>query len=176
MATRPLDAAFGGSTTKKSKKRGAILAVGIVAGLASIGSIFAATVTINSPADPGISFAQGTTTIAACDDDIQASLGAYYNNDATNFALDAITLTDVNSDCTNQELTLELWSASAKLVTVTGTIPPGGNVNIGSGGVSLPAGPLSGTNLDGSPSVTYESEVDAVDLAGTATRIVIEIN
>jgi len=177
MATRPLDAAFGGSTTKKSKKRGAILAVGIVAGLASIGSIFAASFTINGGADPGISYSQGTETIAACDTDIDAALGAYYNNDLSGFALDTITLTGVADACFNQVLTLQLWSDTGLLATVTGTIPSGtgGLVNIGAAGVSLASGPLGATNLQNSPSVSYE-DVDAVEVAGTATRIVIEIN
>jgi hypothetical protein len=175
MATRPLDAAFGGTTTKKSKKRGAILAVGIVAGLASIGSIFAASVSINNNADPGISYSQGTETIAACDTNINAALGAYYDNTSASFALDTITLTDVAAACATQQLTLELWTDTEKLVTVTGTIPSGGTVNIGSDGSSLANGPMPSGNLTSSD-VTYESETNAVDLAATATRIVIEIN
>jgi len=178
MATRPLDAAFGGSTTKKSKKRGAILAVGIVAGLASIGSIFAATISVNG--DTEISFTQGTTTIAACDPDgITAAVSAYYDNAVEGFNLDTITLTGVDAACDAKVLTLSLWDAENELVTITGTIDST-TVEIGVAGAGL----ITDTVNDGtaanvlvaSPAVNYVSPNDAETLASNARRIVIEIN
>jgi hypothetical protein len=180
MATRPLDAAFGGSTTKKSKKRGAILAVGIVAGLASIGSIFAASVSING--NQNISFTQGTTTIAACDPDgITAALGAFYSG---SFQLDTITLDDVHDDCNGKTLTLDLYEEGTKLATVTGKIKANSSVTvaIGTAEQALATGTVangSGNDvLENSPSVTYfgDPEATATTLAANADRIVIEIN
>jgi len=180
MATRPLDAAFGGSTTKKSKKRGAILAVGIVAGLASIGSIFAASVSING--NENISFTQGTTTIAACDPDgITAALGAFYSG---SFQLDTITLGDVHDDCNGKTLTLDLYEEGTKLATVTGQIKDNSSVTvaIGTAEQALATGTVangSGNDvLEDSPSVTYfgDPEATATTLAANADRIVIEIN
>jgi len=180
MATRPLDAAFGGSTTKKSKKRGAILAVGIVAGLASIGSIFAASVSING--NQNISFTQGTTTIAACDPDgITAALGAFYSG---SFQLDTITLSDVHDDCNGETLTLDLYEDGTKLATVTGKIKVNSSVTvaIGTAEQALATGTVangSGNDvLENSPSVTYfgDPEATATTLAANADRIVIEIN
>ena len=184
MATRPLDAAFGGSTTKKSKKRGAILAVGIVAGLASIGSIFAASVSINNNADPGISYSQATTTIAACDENIVASIGAYYDTTEGAFSADQITLSDVSDSCDSQTLTLELYNGSTKLVTFVGDIASGAGTTelvIGSadsiltGGVG---GAMTGTTtgFSGTPTIVYAGANDSYDVASNATRIVIEIN
>lgn len=182
MATRPLDAAFGGSTKKKSNKRGAILAVGIVAGLASIGSIFAASVSINGGNNPGISFSQGTTTIAACDPDgITAALGAFYSG---SFQLDTITLGDVHDDCNGKTLTLDLYDEGTKLATVTGKIKANSSVTvaIGTAEQALATGTVangSGNDvLENSPSVTYfgDPEATATTLAANADTIVIEIN
>jgi hypothetical protein len=182
MATRPLDAAFGGSTTKKSKKRGAILAVGIVAGLASIGSIFAASISVNGGVTPGIEFSQGVTTIAACDTDgIMASLGAVYDNA---FKVDTITLTEVNDDCDGGFLTLSLYDTENNiLATVTGTIPTSDNedlttIEIGAEDFAL----ISDTVADGTPgnvlttpSLSWGSGYDAGTLASSAAELVIEI-
>jgi hypothetical protein len=180
MATRPLDAAFGGSTEKKSKKRGALLAVGIVAGLASVGSIFAASVSINNDAD--ILFSQGTTTIAACDTNgITASLGAWYDaneGESGAFKLDTIDLSGVSEDCSGQDLTLSLYEATTLLVTVTGTISGGigdFEVNIGTADQGLADGTAAGTGI-ATPNVVFVSPNDAADLAANADRIVIEIN
>jgi hypothetical protein len=184
MATRPLDAAFGGSTTKKSKKRGAILAVGIVAGLASIGSIFAASITINSPAtNPGISYSQATTTIAACDEDILASIGAYYDTTEGAFSADQITLSDVSDSCDSQTLTLELYNGSTKLVTFVGDIDSGAGTELVIGSAdSILTGGVGGamngttTGFSGTPTIVYAGVNDSYDVASSATRIVIEIN
>jgi hypothetical protein len=184
MATRPLDAAFGGSTTKKSKKRGAILAVGIVAGLASIGSIFAASVSINS--GQVISFTQGTTTIAACDTDgIQAEFSAIFSG--TSFKLDEIKLTDVAAGCDGKVLTLNLYDGTENLVTVTGIIETTtvDEVWIGYPGEALTSENVAGGNSDytlkdnvaeNALDLVYEDGIDAVELAADADRIVIEIN
>jgi hypothetical protein len=181
MATRPLDAAFGGSTTKKSKKRGAILAVGIVAGLASIGSIFAASITINNGAtEPGISYSQATTTIAACDDNIVASIGAYFDTTAEAFGTDQISLTDVSSDCDLQTLTLELYDGPTKLVTFVGQIDSDrSDLLIGTPDSALDGGvddAATASGFAGSPTIVYVGTYDAFDLAELADRIVIEIN
>lgn len=175
MATRPLDAAFGGSTEKKSKKRGALLAVGIVAGLASIGSIFAASVSINS--NNAISFSQGTTTIAACDSAIGATLGAFYDEGYSAFSLDTITLTGVDAACDGKTLTLNLYQGTTPLVDVTGTIALGGGTDIvvGVADTALPEEDPTVPNLT-TPVVTYGPSKTAQDLAASADRIVIEIN
>ena len=179
MATRPLDAAFGGSTTKKSKKRGAILAVGIVAGLASIGSIFAATVSINTD-NAEIQFSQGTTTIAACDTQIDASLGAFFNE---SFQLDTITLTDVAAACDGKTLTLELYDGGTKLATVVGGINVNGStqITIGTADQALADVSVSGVipaDALQDADVTYHGDPSetATTLAANADRIVIEIN
>jgi hypothetical protein len=179
MATRPLDAAFGGSTTKKSKKRGAILAVGIVAGLASIGSIFAASFTVNG--DGNILFSQGTTTIAACDPDgIQASLGAFYSSA---FQIDTVQLTGVDGACDGQRLTLAFYDGTTKLAEVSGQIKIDEStiIEIGLADNALSTAfvnqnAATETVLEGTPTVTYESTFTAANVAADADRIVIEIN
>jgi len=184
MATRPLDAAFGGSTTKKSKKRGAILAVGIVAGLASIGSIFAASVSVNS--GQVISFTQGTTTIAACDTNgIQAEFSAIFSG--TSFKLDEIKLTDVAAACDGKVLTLNLYDGTDNLVTVTGIIETTAVTEVR---IGYPGTPLDASSVAGGDSsytlqdnvaedlldLSFEGANDAASLASNADRIVIEIN
>lgn len=184
MATRPLDGAFGATPSQKknSKKRRALLAIGLVAGLASIGSVFAASISINSGS--AISFSQGTTTIAACDSDgITAALGAYYSTGDSRFNLDTITLTGVAAGCDGKVLTAVLYDDTAKLVTITGTIKTDDSttVVIGKADEALVNGNVAGHTtttdvLQSTPSVSYESGKNAGSLAADADRIVIEIN
>jgi len=181
MATRPLDAAFGGSTTKKTKKRGAILAVGIVAGLASIGSIFAATVTVNSGS---ITLTQGTSIIAACDTTIDAALGAYYSTSSpAGFLLDTVQLTNVDDACDGERLTLAFYQGTTKLAEVSGQIKfdESTTVDIGKAGFELSTTYVNQNVvienvLEGTPTVEYVSPATANDLADDADLIVIEIN
>lgn len=179
MAQKPLDAAFGGSTEKKKKKRGGLVAIIGVVGLAGISSVFAANVNINGGSD--ISFSQGTAVIAACDGDgITASLGAFYNSAASAFALDTITLDGVSGDCNGKDLTVDLYDGTSKLVRLSGTIT-GTTVVLGTADTSLPDETTGATGIDNGASadtaaVTYEAGASATGLASNADRIVIEIN
>jgi hypothetical protein len=173
MGRSPLDTAFGSASTqeKRSKKGFAYVALLGVAGLASASSVFAANVSINS--DAAISYAQGTTTIAACDTDgIEAALGATFDTDA--FALDTITLSGIDDDCGGKNLVVTLYAENEEqvIVTKTGiTLTPGEVADdnvfvIGTAGDPLAAG-------DG---VVYQDSQTAALLAGNADRITIEIN
>jgi hypothetical protein len=166
MGRSPLDTAFESASTqeKRSKKGFAYVALLGVAGLASASSVFAANVSINS--DAVISYAQGTTTIAACDEDIDVELGATFDGDA--FALDTIELSNVDEGCDGQELVLSLYSTTGTVLLVTITEPvslTGGVHTIGSDDDALTGA-----------TVAYESGFDAEDLAADADAIVIEIN
>lgn len=178
MAQKPLDAAFGTASESKKKKRGAFVAIAAVVGLAGISSVFAANVGINGGTQ--IKFSQGTTTIAACDDAIDASLGAYFDAVEEAFNLDTITLENVSADCANKALTLELYAGTDKLVTLTGTIT-GTTVVLGSDGIELPDETTDATGISNGvtadeAAVSYVSGITAAELSSTATRIVIEIN
>lgn len=183
MSTRPLDSAFATRASRKSKKRNVLLIAGIVAGLASIGSVLAASISINS--DAAISFSQGTTTIAACDvDGITAELGAYYDAAGSAFNLDTITLTGIAADCDGKTLTLALYDGTSKLATITGDIQTDASttVFIGKGDEALSndnvayGNGTAGDSLENTPSASYESGKTAATLSADADRIVIEIN
>lgn len=182
MTTRPLDSAFTTRSERKKKKRNVLLIVGVAAALGSIGTVFAASISINSNA--AISFSQGATTIASCDTDgIDAALGAYYDPaDGGQFLLDTITLTGVAAGCDGKTLTLNLYDTSNnKQVTITGVIKTDDSttVAIGVADSALVAETVaSGTATDvlqNTPSLTYHSS-GASDLAANSDRIVIEIN
>ena len=120
MSKSPLSSSFeGAGSTKKSKK--GWLGLGAVAfvGVASAGSVFAASVGINGD-DASISFTQGSEVIAACDTDIVAALDA--NFDGSDFGLSGITLTDVDSGCAGESFEVSLYDGSTKMLTVTGTL------------------------------------------------------
>lgn len=178
MAQKPLDSAFGGSTEKKKKRGGLVAIIGVV-GLAGISSVFAANVSINGNSD--ISFSQGTAVIAACDGDgITASLGAFYNSAASAFALDTITLDGVSGDCNGKELTVDLYDGTDKLVRLSGTIT-GTTVVLGTADNSLPDESTDATGINlgettDTAAVTYTVGASATGLASYADRIVIEIN
>lgn len=181
LTTRPLDAAFATRSDRKKKKRNVLLIVGVAAALGSIGSVFAASISINS--GNAISFSQGTTTIAACDTDgITAALGAYYSTADSKFNLDTISLTGVSDNCDGKVLTLVLYDGTAKLATVAGTIKTDASttIAIGIADSALVTDTVNdGTAADvlqSTPTVTYESAQDAGTLAADADRIVIEIN
>lgn len=182
MSTRPLDNAFATRASRKGKKRSALLIVGIVAGLASVGSVFAASISINS--DAAISFSQGTTTIAACDTDgVTAELGAFYDSGASAFKLDTVVLTGVSDDCDGKTLTAVFYDGTAKLVTITGAIKSDDSTTVDVGvadaalaSANVASGSTAANLLQSSPSATYESGKSAADLASGADRIVIEIN
>lgn len=178
MAQKPLDGAFSATSEPKKKKRGAFVAIAAVVGLAGISSVFAANVGINGGS--AISFSQGTTTIAACDDAIDASLGAFFDADAAAFKLDTITLSGVSADCNAKVLTLELYDGTSKLVTLSGTIT-GTSIVLGAANVGLPDESTAATGIESGgtadlATVVYESGATPAGLSSSADRIVIEIN
>jgi hypothetical protein len=167
MGRSPLDTAFGSASTqeKRSKKGIAYVALLGVAGLASASSVFAANVSINS--DAAINYSQGTTTIAACDEDIDVELGAAFDGDS--FALDTIELSDVDAGCDGQTLVLSLYkdTGTILLVTITETVSQTGGVHT----IGIEDDPLAA-----GATVAYEGSFTAEDLAAAADAIVIEIN
>jgi len=186
MPPSPLDKTISSSQNSRGRKsRWVSLAVFSVAGLASIGSVFAASVTLNGGND--ISFAQGVETIAACDTDgIGASLGAAFDTSGEVFVLDAITLTDVDSGCDNKALTLTIYDGAAVQLTVTGTLnttADGTTVSVEAAGADADIVADDGTEdtntytaIDGTEVVTYEAGQTSALVASGADRITIEIN
>lgn len=182
MGTNPLDTAFAGASARKQSKRGiAYMAILGAAGLASVSSVFAASVGINSGND--IIYSQGVETIAACDTDIDAELGAFFNGTA--FELDTIELTGIASGCDNGVLTLNLYDGTVKMLTVVGTLNVAsatsatiGQADTAIAAVTVASGTSSSdfTNLDGARSIAFENSKTAALLASDADRIVIEIN
>jgi hypothetical protein len=153
-----------------------------VAGLASVSSVFAASVDINGGTD--IIYSQGVETIASCDADIDAELGAVF--DGTNFVLDTIELDNIASTCDDGVLTLNLYDGTVKMLEVVGTLDVASNtsVTIGQGGTAL-AAVTSTTSTDSNftnfvdanaKSIAYDNSKTAALLASDADRIVIEIN
>lgn len=182
MAGNPLDSAIASRRSEKKSKRGIFYTALLgVAGLGAASSVFAASVSINSNAP--ISFTQGTTTIAACDTGITTALGAFYSTSASEFVLDTIQLTDVSDSCDGKTLTLNLYNGTTLLATVTGGIQADNSttVLIGRADSALTSSTITAaspavTDLDSTPTLTYESSYDAGDLAASSTRVVIEIN
>ena len=184
MSSSPLDKTITSSQSERSRKsRWFSLAVLSVAGLASIGSVFAASVTLNGGNE--ISFAQGVETIAACDTDgIGASLGAAFSTSDAVFVLDAITLTDVDSGCDNKELTVTIYDGTTVQVTVTGTLnTPADSTTVSAvaSAVAIAADDGSDnsntyTAIDGTETVTYAEGQTAALVSSASDRITIEIN
>jgi hypothetical protein len=183
MGRSPLDTAFTGGKSRKQSRRGlASIAVLGIAGIASASSVFAASVSINGGST--ISYTQGTQTIAACDTDgITTALGAFYSTGASEFVLDTISLTGVSDTCDGKTLTLEMFNGSTKLVTIGGVINTDASttVLIGRADSALTSSTITAasaavTDLQSTPSLTYQSTYDAGDLAASGGRIVIEIN
>ncbi len=188
MSKSPLSSSFESADSKKSSKKG-WLGLSAVAffGLASAGSVFAASVSINS--DAAISFTQGVTTIASCDGDgnIAAVLGTAYNGTA--FSLNSIELTGIDNNCDTKTLTLSLWDASdAQMLEIEGTLEDADGVtNWKISHASAIVEVEAGDDVDSSPSNTWvgaEGDVivdflssdTAVSMASDATDITIEIN
>lgn len=188
MSKSPLSNSFDSAESKKSSKKG-WLGLGAVAffGLASAGSVFAASVTLNS--DESISFTQGSEVIAACDTDgIGASLDA--NFDGTDFGLSGITLTDVDSGCADEAIVLNLYDGTTKMLTVTGTLSSslsdgstvsianedGSNLFIRAETSVAVASSINAwsSNVTGNVVVTFDSGT-AITMAADADNLVIEI-
>ena len=184
MGRSPLDTAFGSASTqeKRSKKGIAYVALLGVAGLASASSVFAANVNINGGGTDPILYSQGTTTIAACDDDIDAALGAAYVAAEEEFVLDTIELTGVSDECDGLDITIDLYEGTTKMVTITGAVKADDSTTIlvGQAGIALAdANDTAGsavTDLQGTVTTTYLNSKTAALLASNADRIVIEIN
>jgi hypothetical protein len=189
MASSPLDSAIQSQRSEKKSKRGILYTALLgVAGLGAASSVFAASITLNSGS--AISFSQATQTIAACDTDgIAASLGSAYNNSASEFLWNDITLTDVDSGCNDKSIDIQIWSSSAKLVTITGTVAASSDgttlsvvaASDANGIVTQASSPVGSatdtwTAIDGTIATTYESSIDAGDVATSGARVVIEIN
>lgn len=183
MPSSPLDTTISSSQNSRGRKsRWVSLAVFSVAGLASIGSVFAASVTLNG--GEAISFAQGVETIAACDTDgIGADLGAAFSTSAEVFVLDEIKLTDVDSGCDDKALTLTIYDGTAVQLTVTATLntpSDGTEVSIAAAGGVLADNGSQDTNtytaIDGTEVVTYEAGQTSALVASQSDRITIEID
>lgn len=189
VSKSPLSSSFESADSRKSSRKG-WLGLSAVAffGLASAGSVFAASVSINSGAD--ISFTQGVETIAACDTDgIDAVLGTAYSASADAFSLNSIELTGINNACDAKTLTLSLWDASdAQMLEIEGTLEDADGVtNWKISHASAIVEVEAGDDVDSSPSNTWvgaEGDVivdflssdTAVSMASDATDITIEIN
>ena len=186
MPLNPLDKTISSSQNSRGRKsRWVSLAIFSVAGLASIGSVFAASVTLNG--DAAISFAQGVETIAACDEAIGADLGAAFSTSGEVFVLDAITLTGVASACDGKALTITIYDETTVQLTATGTIDLSGpitTVSIAASGSDLDiveddgsASPLNTyTGIGGTEVVSYQNSQTSALVASGADRITIEIN
>ena len=188
MAASPLAGAItSGSSEKKSRKGLAGLAILAFAGAASVGTVFAANVTLAGGTD--IAFAQGVQTIAACDTAIGVELTSAF--DGTAFEVDSISLTGVATGCSDQDLTLKLYdSSNTLLATATGelasSVPTTVSIADGSGDDAIveDAAGLPGdaenvyTGFDTAVNVSflYESGQTPALLATNAAEITIEIN
>ncbi|MDA8777199.1 hypothetical protein N9M74_00980 [Pontimonas sp.] len=188
MSRSPLESAIPAGRTEKKSKRGIFYTALLgVAGLGAASSVFAASITLNS--DAAISFSQATQTIAACDTDgITASFDSAYNNSSQEFMWTEITLADVDAGCNDKAIDIQIWSASAKLVTITGTVNAASDGQTLSVEAAVPANgivaqaesaspsPDTWTLIDGTVELAYESSIDAGDVAANGARVVIEIN
>lgn len=190
MSKSPLSSSFEGAGSAKKSKKGWIgLSAVAFFGVASAGSVFAASVTLNSGG--AISFTQGAQVIAACDTDgIGSSLDAVYSASANAFSLSSIELTGINNDCDGKTLTLSLYdTANVQMLEIEGTLESDDDVTswkISHASAIVEAAP-TGDDTDGTPANTWVGAsgvvvVDflnsdtAVTMASDATDIVIEIN
>jgi hypothetical protein len=85
---------------RKKKSLGLILGVALVAGVMTVGSTLAASVTIGSTP---ITFGQGVTQAVACDSEITVTPTTSFDNatGAGSFLLKTITISGLNNDTTN---------------------------------------------------------------------------
>ena len=102
----------GAQAPRKKKSLGLILGVALVAGVMTVGSTLAASVTIGSGA---ITFGQGVAQAAACDSSITLTPGAGFVNDedAGSFKLATITVSGVDLGCDGKTFIIKAWDNSA---------------------------------------------------------------
>jgi hypothetical protein len=100
---------------RKKKSLGLILGVALVAGVTTLGSTLAASVTVSSGT---ITFGQGVAAATACDSDIILTPAAAFDNDGTlanaKFKLGSITVSNLDtSACDEKTLVIKAWDASS---------------------------------------------------------------
>ena len=155
----------GAQPARKKKSLGLILGVALVAGVMTVGSTLAASVTVSSGA---ITFGQGVAQATACDNSITLTPGAGFTNNAGagSFQLKTIRISDLDAtDCDGKTFIIKAWDDNgATPLTLFGTdteisslIDPVKGTSTAPVGVTV-SSPNSNDILDtiGSPSLDAE--------------------
>ena len=104
----------GAQAPRKKKSLGLILGVALVAGVTTLGSTLAASVTVSSGT---VTFGQGVAAATACDSSITLTPAASFDNDAilanAKFELGSIAITNLDATaCDGKTFVIKAWGES----------------------------------------------------------------
>jgi hypothetical protein len=111
----------GAKASRKKKPLGFILGIALVAGVTTIGSTLAASVTVSSGA---ITFGQGVAQATACDNAITLTPAASFTNasGAGSFKLGSIAITNLNETaCNGKTFVIKAWGDTGSALTLFGS-------------------------------------------------------
>jgi hypothetical protein len=105
----------GAKASRKKKPLGFILGIALVAGVSTLGSTLAASVTVSSGA---VTFGQGVAAATACDSTITLTPATSFDNDSTlanaKFKLGSIAITNLDATaCDGKTFVLKAWGESS---------------------------------------------------------------
>jgi hypothetical protein len=111
----------GAKASRKKKPLGFILGIALVAGVTTIGSTLAASVTVSSGA---ITFGQGVAQATACDNAITLTPAASFTNaaGAGSFKLGSIAITNLDATaCNGKTFVIKAWGDTGSALTLFGS-------------------------------------------------------
>jgi hypothetical protein len=111
----------GAKASRKKKPLGFIIGIALVAGVTTIGSTLAASVTVSSGA---ITFGQGVAQATACDSAITLTPAASFTNasGAGSFKLGSIAITNLDATaCNGKTFVIKAWGDTGSALTLFGS-------------------------------------------------------
>ena len=111
----------GAKASRKNKPLGWILGIALVAGVTTVGSTLAASVTVSSGA---ITFGQGVAQATACDSAITLTPAASFTNasGAGSFKLGSIAVTNLDATaCNGKTFVIKAWGDTGSALTLFGS-------------------------------------------------------
>ena len=111
----------GAKASRKKKPLGFILGIALVAGVSTLGSTLAASVTVSSGA---ITFGQGVAQATACDSAITLTPAASFTNasGAGSFKLGSIAITNLDATaCNGKTFVIKAWGDTGSALTLFGS-------------------------------------------------------
>jgi hypothetical protein len=137
----------GAQAPRKKKSLGLILGVALVAGVTTLGSTLAASVTVSSGA---ITFGQGVAQATACDSAITLTPGAEFTNasGAGSFLLKTIKVSDLDGTaCNGKTFIIKAWGDTGGVLTLASGVTAGitSVVNATKANSTVPSGVTAGS-------------------------------